>query len=141
MSRPDEGPSPVSLVALACSRALEAESVEQVEGFRLLRMPCSSKAEPALVLKAFEAGAQGVVLIPCPLGACQYMEGNRRARALTQEVVGLMVELGLEPERFSVYPLEPEARTGIKGFLDAFRQTVLALGQDQPEPRRASRHV
>jgi coenzyme F420-reducing hydrogenase delta subunit len=113
------------LVVLACSRALEAEKVppkgQPFAGCRLVRLPCSSKAEPDLVLSAFRSGAVAVAVIPCAQGACQYQEGNRRARALSRGAAVLLGELGLEENRLAVYPLEMEERTGIEAFLAGFR--------------------
>ncbi len=112
------------LTVLACSRALEAESVKDLPGSKLLRLPCSSKAEHDLIMNAFLGGADGVAVIPCPLGACQYVEGNRRADALAKGTAALLEELGLSAERFALYPLELEKRTGILKFLAEFKKKL-----------------
>ncbi len=119
--------SDTNLTVLACSRALEAESITDLPGFRLVRLPCSSKAEHDLIMNAFLGGADGVAVIPCPLGACQYVEGNRRARALAKGAAALLEELGLSPERFALYPLELEERTGIVKFLTGFKSKIKSL--------------
>ena len=119
--------SELKLTVLACSRALEAESVKDLPGFRLLRLPCSSKAEHDLIMNAFLGGAEGVALIPCPQGACQYLEGNRRAEALAKGAATLLEELGLSRERFAIYPLELEKRTGIAKFLAEFKDKIKDL--------------
>ena len=115
------------LTVLACSRALEAESVTDLPGFRLVRLPCSSKAEHDLIMNAFLGGADGVALIPCPSGACQYVEGNRRAQALAKGAASLLKELEISPERFAVYPLELGERTGIVMFLAGFKSKIKSL--------------
>lgn len=116
------------VVVLACQRALAAERFDRADGYKLIRMPCSSKVEPVMILKAFESGARGVALIPCAEEACQYIEGNLRARSLTKETTALMTEIGLDPQRFAVYPLTPDQRTGIGDFLDAFTAQLNQLG-------------
>jgi len=125
MASPPRDGEAGQLVVLACTRALEAENVpakgQPFAGCRLVRLPCSSKAEPDLVLSAFRSGALAVAVIPCPLGACQYLEGNRRARALSRGAAVLLEELGLGEDRLAVYPLEMEERTGIGAFLEGFR--------------------
>lgn len=122
-----ETPAP-ELIVLACSRALKAESVpahgQPFAGCRLVRLPCSSKAEPDLVLNAFSSGALAVAVVPCAQGACQYQEGNRRARALSRGAALLLEELGLGEDRLAVYPLEREERTGIEAFLADFRSSL-----------------
>ena len=131
--------SNTNLPVLACSRALEAESVDRLPGFRLVRLPCSSKAEHDLVMNAFLGGAGGVAVIPCPLGACQYVEGNRRADALAKGAASLLKELGLSTERFAIYPLELESRIGIPEFLDEFKGRVEGLDGNRVEGLDGSR--
>lgn len=116
------------LIALACARALAAEDYLPSNGFRVIRMPCSSKVEPVQVLRAFEAGARGVVLVPCASEACQYVEGNLRARSMAVGTASLLSEVGIDPQRFSIYPLDKEDRNGLKGFLDAFADRITNLG-------------
>lgn len=127
MAGSDKTASELKVTVLACSRALEAESVEDLPGFRLLRLPCSSKAEHDLIMNAFLGGADGVALIPCPRGACQYVEGNRRAEALAKGGASLLRELGIAPERFALYPLDLDDRTGIPGFVAEFKDKIKDL--------------
>jgi len=119
--------SSTDLTVLACSRALEAESIDSLPGYRLVRLPCSSKAEHDLVMSAFLGGADGVAVIPCPEGACQYVEGNRRANALAKGAAALLEELGLSSARFALYPLELENRIGIPKFLARFKEKIESL--------------
>lgn len=119
----------LNLTVLGCGRALAAESVSEAPGWRLVRLPCSSKSEPELILNAFLGGSDGVALIPCPRGACQYVEGNRRAASMARGAADLMAQVGLEPERFAVYPLEADRRTGILGFLALFKEELEELGR------------
>ncbi len=123
--------TPTQLIALACQRALAAEKFETSNGFKykLVRMPCSSKVEPAMILRAFEAGAKGVALIPCAIETCQYVEGNLRARSLAKGAAGLLTEIGIDPQRFEIYPLVKEHRTGIDEFLNAFARRIESLGE------------
>lgn len=44
-----------------------------------IRMPCSSITKEVFLLRAFESGADAVVVIACPQGTCRYIEGNIRA--------------------------------------------------------------
>jgi len=128
----EKGKKPVRIVVLACQQALQAEGVDRLDGFKLVRLPCSAKAEPALVLAAFESGAAGVALVPCAEGACQYLQGNFRARSLAKDVVALISGGGVEAERFALYPLEMDKRTGLNQFLTEFASKVEELGDWQP---------
>ena len=47
---------------------------------RVIRVMCSSRVNPQLVLKAFQEGADGVLVSGCHPGDCHYIEGNYHAR-------------------------------------------------------------
>jgi F420-non-reducing hydrogenase iron-sulfur subunit len=48
------------------------------------------------MVKAFETGANGVLVITCPEGKCHNLEGNLRARKRVQAVGTLLEEIGIE---------------------------------------------
>ena len=43
-----------------------------------IKLPCSSLSRELVLLKAFEAGADAVVVLVCPEGTCRYLQGNLR---------------------------------------------------------------
>ncbi len=64
-----------------------------------LRVMCSSRIDPALVLRAFLGGADGVLLGGCHPGDCHYQTGNYHTRRRYAAMVRVFEELGLEAER------------------------------------------
>jgi F420-non-reducing hydrogenase iron-sulfur subunit len=46
---------------------------------REVRVMCSGQVSPEMVLEAFEAGADGVLVLGCEPGDCHYKEGNIHA--------------------------------------------------------------
>lgn len=69
---------------------------------RVIRVPCSGRVDASFVLKAFERGADGVIIGGCHPGDCHYVRGNLNARRrflLMRELLGIV---GIEPERFQV---------------------------------------
>ena len=66
---------------------------------RPIRVMCSSRVDPELILKAFQEGADGVLIVGCHLGECHYVDGNLRSLRrvlLLQQVLGAA---GVAPER------------------------------------------
>src|SRR5512140_2904423 len=47
---------------------------------RVLRLPCTGRIDPLFILKAFERGADGVLVSGCHPGDCHYNTGNYHAR-------------------------------------------------------------
>ncbi len=66
---------------------------------RAIRVPCSGRISPELVLRAFREGADGVLVLGCHFGDCHYQEGNYRM-ARRMAVLGRLIGYaGIESER------------------------------------------
>jgi coenzyme F420-reducing hydrogenase delta subunit len=77
-----------------------------VEGLKMLSLPCSGKATIPYLLKAFEKGADRVVLCTCPEPQCKHLEGNLRASKRAEAVDGLLDEIGFGKGRVVVMTKE-----------------------------------
>src|SRR3972149_5578518 len=61
---------------------------------RIVRFLCTGRMDPLFIVKAFEQGADGVLISGCHPGACHYVQGNMLARPRPR---GLSPPLGLLP--------------------------------------------
>jgi coenzyme F420-reducing hydrogenase delta subunit len=68
-------------------------------GVRPVKVMCLGRLHPGLVLKAFELGADGVLMLGCPPDECHYEFGNSRAEELFEETRALARLLGISEER------------------------------------------
>lgn len=66
---------------------------------RVVRVPCTGRIDPLLIMKAFEQGADGVVVSGCHPGDCHYVQGNMFARRRFTAFRTLMGFLGLDQRR------------------------------------------
>ncbi len=98
----------------------------QVNDFRLISLPCSGKIDIPYLIKAFETGADGIVLITCPEGDCRSIEGNLRARKRSQAVDSLLEEIGIDTGRMIVVTVKDghveQAIQEIEDFIDKVRK-------------------
>jgi F420-non-reducing hydrogenase iron-sulfur subunit len=46
---------------------------------KIIRVMCSGRVDPCLILEAFHQGADGVVVMACRRGECHYKTGNLQA--------------------------------------------------------------
>ncbi len=67
--------------------------------FRLIRVMCSGRIQPGFVLRAFERGADGVIVSGCHFGDCHYVFGNHRAVEQFEKTMNVVKLLGIEPGR------------------------------------------
>ncbi|MEW6183080.1 MAG: hydrogenase iron-sulfur subunit [Bacillota bacterium] len=69
---------------------------------RIIRVPCSSRVNPQFILRAFQNGADGVLIAGCHPGDCHYVTGNYFTRRRLMLFKRLLEYIGLEPERLKV---------------------------------------
>jgi F420-non-reducing hydrogenase iron-sulfur subunit len=100
---------------------------------RSISMPCSGMTRGVVLLKAFEAGADAVVVLGCPEGTCHYLQGNLRARKRVAAIKKLLDEIGLDGHRLNFFNVTPGDRTAIEHII---RQTVAELETLGPSPAR-----
>lgn len=67
--------------------------------FRVIRVMCSGRIAPGMMLKAFAEGADGVMVLGCHLGDCHYRIGNHEAQKRVGMVWELMSLAGIDVSR------------------------------------------
>ncbi|MFZ5639977.1 MAG: hydrogenase iron-sulfur subunit [Bacillota bacterium] len=67
---------------------------------RIIRVPCSGRVNPVYVLRAFQKGADGVLVAGCHPGDCHYATGNYFTRRRFLIFKRLLEYVGFEPGRF-----------------------------------------
>ena len=98
-----------SIVAFACRWCTYAGAdlagtsrKEYPSSVRLIRVPCSGRVNPSFVIRAFQRGADGVLVSGCHPGDCHYIEGKLLTRRRFSVAKRFLEYLGIEPERFRV---------------------------------------
>jgi coenzyme F420-reducing hydrogenase delta subunit len=66
---------------------------------RVIRLACSSRVSPLFIIKAFERGADGVIVSGCHIGDCHYSSGNYYARRRFAILRDLLQFMGVEDDR------------------------------------------
>jgi coenzyme F420-reducing hydrogenase delta subunit len=82
-----------------------AMPLAESEGFsiKFYKLPCSSMVKDVYLLRAFEAGADAVMVFVCPEGQCRYVEGNVRAAKRVQFVKKLLDEIEIDGRRLALF--------------------------------------
>jgi len=69
---------------------------------KLVKVTCLGRLHLGLVLKAFELGADGVMLLGCPPEDCYYESGMERAKELFTQARKVLHLLGIDPKRLAL---------------------------------------
>lgn len=67
---------------------------------RVIKIPCTGRFDPLFMIKAFERGADGVLVSGCHPGDCHYTAGNYNARRKYTVFKSLLETLGMDTDRF-----------------------------------------
>ena len=98
----------VKIVAFLCNwcsyagaDAAGTSRLRQPENIRIIRVPCSGRINPLFILKAFNLGADGVLVSGCHPNDCHYSEGNFYARRRLEVIKEFLPFIGIDKRRFS----------------------------------------
>ncbi len=115
-----------------CSNHLQADQLAAPESetpgdtLQAINMPCSGKVDIPYLVKAFETGADGVVLVRCKSNECRHFEGTLRAQKRAQAVEALLEEIGMGAGRMAVLECAEGGATQImseiKEFMNGLRK-------------------
>jgi coenzyme F420-reducing hydrogenase delta subunit len=73
--------------------------LKQQTNARLIRVPCTGRIDPVFIIKAFEKGADGVLVSGCHPGDCHYNTGNFHARRRWILYKALLDFVGIDSSR------------------------------------------
>ncbi len=74
----------------------------QPPSIRVIRVPCTSRINPHVVVKALATGVDGVLIAGCHPGSCHYVNGNYKARRRFLMLRRLLAFMGVNPERLQM---------------------------------------
>jgi len=94
------------LIAFACNWCTYAAAdiagtsrIHYPANVRIVRVMCSGMVDPIYILKAFEMGADGVLVAGCHEIDCHYLNGPLKCDAMFEKLKRVVNTLGLEDER------------------------------------------
>ncbi len=105
MDKEVDGPR---IIVFCCQNsAYEAAQMAQVfqmsapapNAFQTIKVPCAGKVDVDHILKAFQAGAEGVLVLACHKDNCKSQQGNTFAGWRVEDAKRMLSEVGLEEER------------------------------------------
>jgi coenzyme F420-reducing hydrogenase delta subunit len=111
------------------------------QNLRIIRVPCSGRVDPLFVLKAFQDGADGVMVLGCHPGDCHYQQGNYIARRRYALMHRLLEFTGLETGRLFIDWVSASEGKRFADVAAAFTERVRSLGPSPLRRRRVARRL
>ncbi|MFO8192617.1 MAG: hydrogenase iron-sulfur subunit [Bacillota bacterium] len=98
---------------------------------KVIRVPCSGRINPMFILRAFQRGADGVLVAGCHPGDCHYSTGNYHSRRRLSAFKRILEFVGLEPERFEVRWISASEGDKFAEEMEAMTGKIKALGPNR----------
>lgn len=96
--------------------------------FRAVRVPCSGRVSAELILRTFDEGADGVLVLGCHIGECHYDSGNHRTAKRLPVLKSLLEFAGLEPQRLRLDWVSASEGERFSRIATEFCNEILQLG-------------
>jgi len=93
-----------------------------------IRVMCSGRISPEAVMRAFRAGADGVLVMGCHIGDCHYAAGNHRTIKRMPLLRNLLSYVGVNPERMELVWVSAAEAPRFVQVTKAFTQKIKELG-------------
>jgi coenzyme F420-reducing hydrogenase delta subunit len=97
---------------------------------------CSGRIEYEFIMKAFEYGADGVIVTGCKMDECHYISGNYRAKERIETTQHILDMIGLGSERLRCEWLTASEGEKFAKTMNEFVEHIRALG---PNPLTISK--
>ncbi len=95
---------------------------------RIIRVPCSGRVDPLLIVKSFQQGADGVLIAGCHPGDCHYSEGNYYARRRLALLHTLLEYIGIEKQRFQIQWVSASEGKRWANVVSSFTEDLARMG-------------
>ncbi len=95
---------------------------------KVIRIVCSGRMSPALILRTFAEGADGVFVAGCQHGECHFHTGNSHCEKVVEETKALLSAMGVDPARLRLNLFGEVEGEGFAAAMNAFSDGIRSLG-------------
>ncbi len=101
---------------------------------KIIKLPCTGKVDLIHLLRSFEKGADGVCVIGCMEGACQFTSGNIRARKRVEEAQRILDSIKIGGKRVQMFNLSSSEAPLFVKRISELTEKIKEMG---PNPMKA----
>lgn len=95
---------------------------------RIVRVMCSARVDPELIVKALQLGADGVLIGGCHPGDCHYQNGNHKTLRRYKLLKKLFPQFRIEPERLRLEWISASEGEKVQAVCSEFTEQIRNLG-------------
>jgi coenzyme F420-reducing hydrogenase delta subunit len=128
------------IIAFCCQYCAQKAAVlagssglEYPPNVKIIKLPCTGRIDAIHILRALERGADGLLVIGCMEGECQFHRGNIIARKRVVFVKDILKQIGIEPDRVEMRNLSAHMGKRFADIASDFTAKIKSMG---PNPAR-----
>ncbi len=96
---------------------------------------CGGLVDDLLLLKAFESGAERVLVLVCNTGACRSLDGSRWAEKRCAAAHNWLAEIGMEGWRLQCQSIGPNMSADLLAWIEGFTAPAALAPNAAPADR------
>jgi len=120
----------------ACYNAMGMAKYEIPSNLRVIRVMCIGRINQALILRAFENGADGVILLECKDEDCRYGPGPEVGHSNVARVRKILRLIGIDQMRLIEKSFFAHEKDEMKKSLWEFAAQIKEKGPNPAKPRQ-----
>ena len=102
--------------------------LKSAPNLRIVRVMCSGRIDSSFILRAFQLGADGVLVAGCHPGDCHYQEGNFKALRRVLMLKRVLRDFGVDERRLRLEWISASEAEKFARVSTEFTEEIRALG-------------
>jgi F420-non-reducing hydrogenase iron-sulfur subunit len=105
-----------------------SSGIQYPADIKVVKLPCTGKMDTIYMLRAFEEGADAVMVVACQKSTCHHLEGNLRAEKRVGRAKELLDRVGLGGERVGIFFVTGSQGSSFAEAVQTMTERVRRLG-------------
>jgi F420-non-reducing hydrogenase iron-sulfur subunit len=102
--------------------------IQYPPNLRIVRVMCSGRVDPVIVLQSLIDGIDGVLVLGCHPGDCHYISGNLLAEKKMKLTGNLLIKAGIHPDRLRLDWVSAAEGERFANIVTDFTRQIQSLG-------------
>ncbi len=102
--------------------------IQYAPNVRVIRVMCSGRIDPTFILRAFQVGVDGVLILGCHPGDCHYIDGNYKTARRIHMLKKMLSQLGIEDDRLRLDWVSAAEGKRFASIINDMTERIRALG-------------
>jgi len=109
------------IFAFCCENAVNDVNIPDLT---IIKLPCSGRLDALHILKAFENGAHGLLILACYEGACKFISGNIKTKKRLEYAKNILKQIGIDDDKVQMHHVQINQEQKLKEIVQDFKNRI-----------------